>query len=624
MRFTVKLVIAGLISLAWIEQVNCEGPSNSSETSKWTCSCFTNLSIASAANCSSSCDCNPDGSSQSKWMCICSAEGLPTVAAGHNNTGCFTSCNCSFGTPVVTQYPKKWISSKAVFVILLLCSAVATLAFIALMLCYIYQRDKYSVQRHIFSPDKETSFSSATNLISQGASSETESKVSAATPTNFVTGCIPKTSLLFRSKMGAPYGMIIQFSYFDLENATDRFSASNLIGVGGSSQVYRGQLKDGRIIAVKRIKIQGGPDSESSFLTEIELISRLHHCHVVPLLGYCLEYHGKHAQRLLVFEYMPNGSLRDCLDGASGRCLDWATRVTIAFGAARGTNFLNSFVPFCLSISRFLVSNLFIYLNYFQITDLGMAKHLQNDGVPSCSSSPARMQGTFGYFAPEYAIVGRASLKSDVFSFGVVLLELITGRQPIQKSMNRGEESLVIWATPRLQDSKRVISELPDPNMKGAFEEEEMQIMAYLAKECLLLDPDSRPTMSEVVQILSTIAPEKSKRKNFMGHSFKSSFNHGIESYGRTLNPTGEEEIKQITCENQPAHSSSSPPHSDLYAEISQKEANTDSAKYEESEIVLSSNAKKRRSQDDEAVDLTEPRFESFHVPTVIYTEVAQ
>lgn len=97
--------------------------------------------------------------------------------------------NCFLiGTPVGTQHPKKWISSKAVFVILLLCSAVATLAFIALMLCYVYQRDKYSIQRHLFSPDKETSFSSATNLISQGASSETESKVSAATPINFVSG----------------------------------------------------------------------------------------------------------------------------------------------------------------------------------------------------------------------------------------------------------------------------------------------------------------------------------------------------------------------------------------------------------------------------------------------------
>ena len=80
-----------------------------------------------------------------------------------------------------------------------------------------------------------------------------------------------------------------------------------------------------------------------------------------------------------------------------------------------------------------------------QITDLGMAKHLRNDDLPSCPSSPARMQGTFGYFAPEYAIVGRASLKSDVFSFGVVLLELISGRHPIRKTVNKGEESLVIW-----------------------------------------------------------------------------------------------------------------------------------------------------------------------------------
>ena len=85
------------------------------------------------------------------------------------------------------------------------------------------------------------------------------------------------------------------------------------------------------------------------------------------------------------------------------------------------------------------------FIIYVQITDLGMAKRLKADGLPSASSSPARMQGTFGYFAPEYAIVGRASLKSDVFSFGVVLLELITGRKPIHQSTNKGEESLVIW-----------------------------------------------------------------------------------------------------------------------------------------------------------------------------------
>ncbi|CAH9072332.1 unnamed protein product [Cuscuta epithymum] len=608
-----KAVLVGLISLAWIQLSHCEGLSNASDTNKWTCTCFTNLGIANAANCSSSCECGPDGSSQSRWTCICASDGLPIVAAEHNNnTGCFTSCNCSFGNLVKQRYPKKRISRKAIFIILLTCSAVASFAFFALMMCYIYQRNKYSIQRSLLSPDKETSFSSGTNLISQYTSSEVESKVYAATPVNFVAGCIPKPLSLFKSKMGALNGMITYFSYFDLEIATDKFSNLNLIGVGGSSQVYRGHLKDGRTVAVKRIKIQGGPDTESSFLREIELISRLHHCHVVPLIGYCLlENRGKHhAQRLLVFEYMPNGNLRDFLDGTSGRCLDWGTRVGIALGAARGLEYLHEAAAPKILHCDVKSTNVLLDENLrAKISDFGMAKQLHNDGMPSCSSSPTRMQGTFGYFAPEYAIIGRASTKSDVFSFGVVLLELITGRQPIQKSLNKGEESLVIWATPRLQNSKLVISELPDPNIKGDFEEEEMQVMAYLAKECLLRDPDSRPTMSEVVHILSTIAPQKSKRNNFLGHSFKSSSSHEIERHGRrSLNPTGEEEIKQITCENH-----------DHNVDIEKEEADTaDDAKWEERVIIFSSKDDRWYSEDDAAVDLAEPRFESFYVPTVV------
>ncbi|VFQ91497.1 unnamed protein product [Cuscuta campestris] len=344
-----KIVLAGLISLAWMHQAHCEGLSNAFEENKWTCTCFTNLSIATMANCSSSCNCSPDGSRQSRWKCRCAAEGLPVVAAEHNNTCFFTSCSCSFGIPTKIHYPKKWISREYIFVILFISSAVANLAFFALMLCYIiYQRKTQSSQQYLFSLDKEMSFSSGTNLISQGASSEAESKVYPSTSVNTVSGCIPKVSLLFKSKMGSSsssssYGMIVYFSYFDLETATDKFSSSNLIGVGGSSQVYRGQLKDGRIVAVKRIETQGGPDSETSFLTEMKLISRLHHCHVVPLLGYCLEHRGNQAERLLVFEYMANGNLRDFLDGggASGRCSDWATRVRIALGAARGLEYLH-------------------------------------------------------------------------------------------------------------------------------------------------------------------------------------------------------------------------------------------------------------------------------------------
>ncbi|GFP96386.1 receptor-like serine/threonine-protein kinase ncrk, partial [Phtheirospermum japonicum] len=137
---------------------------------------------------------------------------------------------------------------------------------------------------------------------------------------------------------------------------------------------------------------------------------------------------------------------------------------------------------------------------------------------------------TFGYFAPEYAIIGRASLKSDVFSFEVVLLELITGRKPIYKSANKAEESLVIWATPHLHDSKQVILELPDPCLKGAFEEEEMHVMAYLEKEFLLLDPESRPSMSEVVQVLSIIAPDES---NFFAFKIMKSSSARERSYCR-------------------------------------------------------------------------------------------
>ncbi|EPS62780.1 protein kinase family protein, partial [Genlisea aurea] len=156
-----------------------------------------------------------------------------------------------------------------------------------------------------------------------------------------VIGCIPKTSFLFRSKRGTVEGMLIHFSYWELENATERFSATNLIGIGGSSHVYRGNLRDGRIVAVKKMKTQHGPDAENVFLTEIELLSRLHHCHVVPLLGYCSEYKGKHVERLLVFEYIPNGNLRECLDGHSGKFLDWTTRVAVALGAARGLEYLH-------------------------------------------------------------------------------------------------------------------------------------------------------------------------------------------------------------------------------------------------------------------------------------------
>ncbi|KAM7522366.1 hypothetical protein LguiA_012268 [Lonicera macranthoides] len=459
------------------------------------------------------------------------------------------------GSSSDVQTSKKRVSSKLIVIILLICVVLTAIASLASLLCYAYTRDKCPIQRPLFSSDRDSSNNSATNLINHRTKSVPEYSFYIGSPDNRMIGCVRKSSFSFRSRAGTLHGTIKQFPYSELENATNKFSDSNLIGLGGSSHVYRGHLKDGRIVAVKRMRALLGPDAEFVFATEIELISRLHHCHVVPLLGYCSEYQGKkHPERLLVFEYMARGNLRECLDAGSGKSLDWVTRVEIALGAARGLEYLHEAAAPRILHRDVKSTNILLDENWrAKITDLGMAKRLTTDGLPSCTNSPARMQGTFGYFAPEYAIIGRASPKSDVFSFGVVLLELISGRHPIHKSDKR-EESLVIWAMPLLQDSRRVILELPDPHLQGKFPEEEMQIVAYLTKECLLMDPDSRPTMSEVVQILSTIVSEKSRRRNFQLNIFQSLSMHGpkpeleIETTDKQQVQTqvGSEELKRM------------------------------------------------------------------------------
>ncbi|CAJ1979284.1 unnamed protein product [Sphenostylis stenocarpa] len=608
MKPQLKIALALVISLLWIQHSICDEASDKSNLNKWRCRCsFGGNHSYALANCSKSCDCHSDAEeSASIWTCICDSNGFPQVAADDHSPNCFNACNCTWGTVSNPGGSKKHVSIKIVVVILSICVICTTTAFLVSLICHIYRKDRCTIQSPIFSTDKETSSGSTTNLISyrSGASSVPETKYAINSPIWYITGCFQKASFLFGSPKETYYGNIFPFSLAELENATENFSSSKLIGLGGSSYVYHGRLKDGSHVAVKRLKDQGGPEADSAFFKEIELLSRLHHCHLVPLLGYCSELKGKHVQRLLVFDYMANGNLRDCLDGVSGKHIDWATRVMIAIGAARGLEYLHEAAAPRILHRDVKSTNILLDENWqAKITDLGMAKNLRSDDLPSCSNSPARMQGTFGYFAPEYAIVGRASLESDVFSFGVVLLELISGRQPIHKSTGK-EESLVIWATPRLQDSRRVITELVDPQLKGNFPEEEVQVMAYLAKECLLLDPDTRPTMSEVVQILLSISPGKSRRRrNIPASLFQE--------------PREVEKQSQATPIKFPMHSSL-PTYIDhnLSVDNKSKEADAVSAEYMESLILLTSQSDGSGVSEEEIVDLTEPRFESFCITT--------
>lgn len=180
----------------------------------------------------------------------------------------------------------------------------------------------------------------------------------------YSAGCFRNACFILKNKPKTIRGTICQFSYAELECATDLFSNSALIGLGGSSCVYRGRLRDGRTAAIKRLKDHGDPEADLLFSTEVsklitieivsnqlitvcfsaqvDLLSRLNHCHVVPMLGYCSEFQGRHVERLLVFEYIPNGNLRECLDGVVGESLIWETRVSIAIGAARGLEYLHA------------------------------------------------------------------------------------------------------------------------------------------------------------------------------------------------------------------------------------------------------------------------------------------
>ncbi|XP_039053995.1 receptor-like serine/threonine-protein kinase NCRK isoform X2 [Hibiscus syriacus] len=622
MKLEVEVALACIISLISIQQGLCAGGNN------WKCTCSSlypgDRNSILKSNCSRSCDCNPVESNGDRWTCLCATDGFPKVAVDNHDTTCFSACNCTAGSLPGVPASRKHFPNNIIVIVLLLSVIFITLAFLASVTCYFYRKDKCPkcpIQPSIFLSDIEISCNSATNLISHKSSLVSETKINTGYHTRPIPGCFQKASFLHRSKMGTVLGTVFQFAYSELENSTNKFSDSNLIGLGGSSYVYRGQLKDGRIVAVKRLKVQGGPDADSIFSKEVELLSRLHHCHVVSLLGYCSKSSGKHAKRLLVFEYMPNGNLRDCLNGIWGQNISWEARVSIAMGAAKGLQYLHEAAAPRILHRDVKSTNILLDKNWrAKITDLGMAKRLRADGVPSSSSSPARMQGTFGYFAPEYSIVGRASLMSDVFSFGVVLLELITGRQPIHKSNNK-EESLVIWATPLLQDCKPVTSELPDPRLKGKFLEEEMRVMAYLAKECLLLDPDARPTMSEVVQTLSTIAPDKSKRRNIHVNFLQMSSALNVknespaeryQSVMETLYDTDE----HMSTTSTKSTKSTLPLHMDGIGLV-ERQRDAVSTECMERLVLLSSNARSLCVPDDEAVDLTEPRLESFHMANV-------
>ncbi|KAF2954416.1 hypothetical protein DAI22_01g480600 [Oryza sativa Japonica Group] len=285
------------------------------------------------------------------------------------------------------------------------------------------------------------------------------------------------------------------FSFQELSHGTNDFSDSALIGQGGYGKVYRGILSDGTIVAIKRAQ-QGSLQGSKEFFTEIELLSRLHHRNLVSLLGYCDE----EDEQMLVYEFMPNGTLRDHLSARSKEPLNFPTRLRIALGSSRGILYLHTEADPPIFHRDIKASNILLDSKFVaKVADFGLSRlapEPESEGIAPGHVSTV-VKGTPGYLDPEYFLTHKLTDKSDVYSLGVVFLELLTGMQPISHGRNIVRE--VVAA-----NQSGMILSVVDSRM-GSYPAECVEKFAALALRCCRDETDARPSIVEVMRELEKI-----------------------------------------------------------------------------------------------------------------------
>ncbi|XP_050382947.1 probable receptor-like protein kinase At5g18500 [Argentina anserina] len=286
------------------------------------------------------------------------------------------------------------------------------------------------------------------------------------------------------------------FTLRDLELATSRFSKENVLGEGGYGVVYRGNLINGTPVAVKKILNNLG-QAEKEFRVEVEAIGHVRHKNLVRLLGYCVE--GTH--RMLVYEYVNNGNLEQWLHGAMRHhgYLTWEARVKVLLGTAKALAYLHEAIEPKVIHRDIKSSNILIDDDFnSKVSDFGLAKLLG----AGTSHVTTRVMGTFGYVAPEYANSGLLNEKSDVYSFGVLLLEAITGRDPVDYGRPAPEVNLVDWL--KMMVGSRRSEEVVDPNIEVRPSTRALKRALLTALRCVDPDSEKRPKMSQVVRMLES------------------------------------------------------------------------------------------------------------------------
>ncbi|KAL3621943.1 putative serine/threonine-protein kinase pbl3 [Castilleja foliolosa] len=297
------------------------------------------------------------------------------------------------------------------------------------------------------------------------------------------------------------------FTLSDLKNATRNFRPDGILGEGGFGYVFKGWIDEqtfaptkpgtGLLVAIKKLKTESF-QGHREWLTEVNYLGMLKHQNLMKLIGYCSESENK----LLVYEYMPKGSLENHLFSKGVQLMPWPIRIRIAVDVARGLSFLHNLdenvIYRDLKASNVLLDSEF----NAKLSDFGLAREGPKGDRTHVST---RVLGTRGYAAPEYMATGHLTPMSDVYSFGVVMLELLTGKRAMgDESTGGAEETLVDWAKPFLTDSRKVLR-IMDSRLGGQYGKKGAQATAALALRCLDTDAKTRPAMREVLAALEEI-----------------------------------------------------------------------------------------------------------------------
>ncbi|KAL5136981.1 Serine/threonine-protein kinase PCRK1 [Glycine soja] len=306
------------------------------------------------------------------------------------------------------------------------------------------------------------------------------------------------------------------FTVSELKTATKSFSRSVMLGEGGFGCVYKGLIKSvddpsTKIeVAVKQLGRRGIQArfcfafyvGHKEWVTEVNVLGIVEHPNLVKLVGYCADDDERGIQRLLIYEYMPNRSVEHHLSPRSENPLPWNRRLKTAQDAARGLAYLHEEMDFQIIFRDFKSSNILLDEQWnAKLSDFGLARLGPSDGLTHVSTA---VVGTMGYAAPEYVQTGRLTSKIDVWSYGVFLYELITGRHPIDRNRPKGEQKLLEWVRPYLSD-RRKFQLILDPRLERKHILKSAQKLAIIANRCLVKNPKNRPKMSEVLDMVTQV-----------------------------------------------------------------------------------------------------------------------